>query len=80
MNNINDDSQDKLVDVRIFNCDDGACDKKISKDTGVVYLPMKNDAFDYVEFEGIDTVHVLIEKVLENLPEPQDLRPEDVKV
>ena len=63
-----------MVDVRIFNCKDDNCGISLSETTGVVYLPPPNTPnFKPVLFEDVLEVEDLVKKVLEQLPEPQDI-------
>ncbi|XP_053986574.1 dnaJ homolog subfamily C member 10-like isoform X1 [Hylaeus volcanicus] len=68
---------ENTVDVKIFFCDhERTCAKSISDDTNVVYLSVSspvNNSWQVVPFENVEETKVLIEKVMERLPEPCDL-------
>ncbi|OXU22293.1 hypothetical protein TSAR_009361 [Trichomalopsis sarcophagae] len=65
---------DEMVDVKVFDCKDNDCGSVLSDSTGVVYLPPPNDAnFKPVLFEDVLEVEDLVKKILEQLPEPQDI-------
>ncbi|XP_046422638.1 dnaJ homolog subfamily C member 10-like isoform X1 [Neodiprion fabricii] len=67
-----------MVTVRVLRCSDDECDDTIPHDIGVAFQHNnKNMPSDPVFFEDIDDVQILARKVLEQLPEPQDLSEED---
>ncbi|XP_058802167.1 dnaJ homolog subfamily C member 10-like [Phymastichus coffea] len=68
---------DKMVDVNVFECKKD-CGNILSDTTGVVYLPLNNDPnFKPVLFDDILEVEDVVKKVLEQLPEPQDINDDD---
>ncbi|XP_076166338.1 dnaJ homolog subfamily C member 10-like isoform X2 [Ptiloglossa arizonensis] len=72
---------ENTVDVRILFCNHKeTCGKSISHDTNVVYLSVSsstNNSWHVVLFENIEELKVLIEKVMERLPEPYDLNADE---
>ncbi|XP_012286037.1 dnaJ homolog subfamily C member 10 [Orussus abietinus] len=71
---------DKMVNVRIFNCEDKCSSYALPHNTHAVYLPARNKESSSPEFfYDIDDVDQLIQKVLEQLPEPQDLSADEFK-
>ena len=73
--------QDKLIDVKMFTCKNDECHDKISYDTNAVYLPIYNKSFwEPIFLEDIFDINILIEKLLDQLPGPQELSDNDFKV
>ncbi|KAG5348339.1 DJC10 protein, partial [Acromyrmex charruanus] len=72
---------DKLIDVKMFTCKNDEChDDKISYDTNAVYLPIYNKSFwEPIFLDGIFDINILIEKLLDQLPGPQELSDNDFK-
>ncbi|XP_032668105.1 dnaJ homolog subfamily C member 10-like isoform X3 [Odontomachus brunneus] len=69
---------DKVIDVKIFICEDGNCHRKISYNTHAVYLPTYNaSSWEPVFFDNIPDNSALIEKLLDQLPRPQELTESD---
>ncbi|EGI66873.1 DnaJ-like protein subfamily C member 10 [Acromyrmex echinatior] len=72
---------DKLIDVKMFTCKNDECHDKISYDTNAVYLPIYNKSFwEPIFLDGIFDINILIEKLLDQLPGPQELSDNDFKV
>jgi hypothetical protein len=70
-----------MIDIRVFNCEDNNCGSILSDTTGVVYLPPKSDVnIKPVLIEDIVEVEDLVKKVLEQLPEPQDINVDEYNV
>lgn len=73
--------QDKLIDVRMFICENGNCHNKMSYNTHAVYLPIYNASFwEPIFFDSIFDINTLIEKLLDQLPSPQELSDNDFEV
>lgn len=70
-----------MIDVKIFVCEDSNCHRKISYNTHAVYLPMYNaSSWEPVFFDNIPDTSTLIEKLLDQLPRPQELTESDFEV
>jgi len=73
--------QDKLIDVRIFTCENGNCYDKMSYNTHAVYLPTYNaSSWKPIFLDSIFDINMLIEKLLDQLPCPQELSDNDFEV
>lgn len=69
-----------MVDVKVFECKKD-CGGILSDTTGVVYLPPNNDPdFKPVLFDDVLEVEDVVKKVLEQLPEPQDINDDEFEV
>ncbi|XP_066593940.1 dnaJ homolog subfamily C member 10-like [Prorops nasuta] len=65
---------DKMIDVQTFYCKGNTCNHLISHNTNAVYLPMSNEvSWAPVILEDIEDVATLVQKILMQLPEPQEL-------
>ncbi|XP_029676566.1 dnaJ homolog subfamily C member 10-like [Formica exsecta] len=72
---------DKLIDVRVFICENGRYHEKISFNTHAVYLPMHDaSSWEPVFFNSMSDINTLIEKLLEQLPSPQELTDKDFDI
>ncbi|KMR04889.1 hypothetical protein RF55_388 [Lasius niger] len=73
--------KDKLVDVKVFTCENDECHEKISFNTHAVYLPMHNaSSWEPVFFNSMSDINALIEKLLEQLPDPRELTDNDFDI
>ncbi|XP_051160917.1 dnaJ homolog subfamily C member 10-like [Leptopilina boulardi] len=64
---------DKMINIRVFECEKD-CDDKFSKDSGVIYFPSQNDdVWKPISLEDSIDVDELVKKILDQLPEPQDI-------
>jgi len=56
-------------------CKKGNCHNKMSRNTYAVYLPTFTDASSWepVFINNMSNIHTLIEKLLDQLPNPQEL-------
>ena len=69
-----------MININIFTCDKD-CDDKISEDTGVVYFPPGNEnSWKTISLENAPDVDELVKKILEQLPEPQEISDSDFEV
>ncbi|XP_019700630.1 dnaJ homolog subfamily C member 10 isoform X3 [Harpegnathos saltator] len=69
---------DKVIDVKVFLCKDDNCHRKISYNTQAVYLAVYNaSSWEPVLFDNIPDVNTLMEKLLDQLPRPQELTEND---
>jgi len=61
--------------VSWFMCESGNCHNNMSRDTYAVYLPTFTDASSWkpVFVDSMSNIHTLIEKLLDQLPNPQEL-------
>lgn len=65
-----------MIDVRIVSCDREEMCKNIadSYDINAIYLSASsNNSWRIIRFKDIDKTEVLVEKLLEHLPEPKEL-------
>lgn len=70
-----------MIDVKIFVCEDNNCHRQISYNTHTVYLPIYNaSSWEPIFFDNISDINVLIERLLDQLPKPQDLTANDFQV
>lgn len=73
--------QNKMVQVRVLNCGEKECDDTVPRGVGVLFQNGKDGQLsDPVYFEDVTDVQALARKVLEQLPEPQDLTVDDFQV
>ncbi|XP_011169355.1 dnaJ homolog subfamily C member 10 [Solenopsis invicta] len=69
---------DELIDVRLFTCEKGDCHDKMSYNTHAVYLPIYNaSSWEPVFLDSISDINTVIEKLLDQLPSPQELSDND---
>lgn len=68
--------QDKIVDVKVFNCQkNDECGSVFTNTTGLVLLSPKPTVL-----ESIYEVDDLVERILDELPEPKDIDDETFEV
>lgn len=73
--------KDKIIDVKIFVCEDGNCYGKISYDTHAVYLPMYNaSSWDPLFLDNMPDTNALIEKILDQWSGSRELTENDFEV
>ncbi|XP_011498775.1 PREDICTED: dnaJ homolog subfamily C member 10-like [Ceratosolen solmsi marchali] len=69
---------DKMIHVKVFECKDSKCHDIISDSTTAVYLPSKLNAdVKPTLINDIVEVEDLVKKILEQLPEPQDINDDE---
>ncbi|XP_024893303.1 dnaJ homolog subfamily C member 10-like isoform X1 [Temnothorax curvispinosus] len=69
---------DKLIDVRVFVCKSGNCHDKMSYNVHAVYLPIYNaSSWEPIFLDNISNINTLIERLLDQLPSPQELLDND---
>lgn len=62
-------------------CENDNCHGKMSYNTHAVYLPIYNvSSWEPVFLENIFDINILIEKLLDQLPSPQELSDNDFEV
>ncbi|XP_012257998.2 dnaJ homolog subfamily C member 10-like [Athalia rosae] len=66
----------KMVDVRVIKCSKDECDDVVARNVGVVFQH-NNELAEPVFFEDFGDIQTLARKVLEQLPEPEDLSADD---
>lgn len=65
----------------MFICENGRYHEKISFNTHAVYLPIHDaSSWEPVFFNSMSDINTLIEKLLEQLPSPQELTDKDFDV
>lgn len=75
--------QDKLIDVRIFICEEYLYNKyhEISFNTHAVYLPIHDTSpWKPLFFNSMSDINALIEKLWEQFPNPRELTDNDFDV
>jgi len=67
--------------VRVFTCENNNCHDKISHNTHAVYLPIYNaSSWEPIFLDSISDINTLIKKLLDQLPNPQELSANDFEV
>lgn len=70
--------QDKLIDVRLYICEDYY--DMYREKVRAIYLPMHSTSYKPVFFNNTSDINTLIEKLWEQLPNPQELTDNDFDV
>lgn len=67
-----------MVNVRVFRCSEDECDDIVSRNVGVVFIHnQENSPSEPAYFDDTSDIQILAKKVLEQLPEPEDLSIDD---
>lgn len=72
---------DQLIDVKVFVCEYNNCEDKIFYKTHAIYFPVYNISYwSPVFFDDLPDINALIEKLLNQLPNPRELTDDDFAI